>query len=72
MAWIGKVGVGILGLLVGGPVGALIGSALGHQFDHPHALRLPDAVGAVGGLVLDCRVPPAVEVDDVRGACSRR
>ena len=33
MAWIGKVGGGILGLWVGGPVGALIGSALGHQFD---------------------------------------
>ena len=28
---------------------------------------LADAEGAVGGLVLDGRVPPAVEVDDVRG-----
>jgi len=33
MAWIGKVGGGILGLLVGGPPGAIIGAALGHQFD---------------------------------------
>lgn len=33
MPWIGKVGGGILGLIAGGPVGALIGSALGHQFD---------------------------------------
>lgn len=33
MAWIGKVGGGILGFLVGGPPGAIIGGALGHQFD---------------------------------------
>ena len=33
MAWIGKVGGGIIGLLVGGPPGAIIGAALGHQFD---------------------------------------
>jgi DnaJ like chaperone protein len=33
MAWIGKVGGGILGFIAGGPVGALIGGALGHQFD---------------------------------------
>jgi len=33
MAWIGKVGGGILGMIVGGPPGALIGVALGHQFD---------------------------------------
>ncbi len=33
MAWIGKVGGGILGFLVGGPPGAIIGTALGHQFD---------------------------------------
>ena len=30
-------------------------------------LRLADAEGAVGGLVLDGRIPPAVEVDHVRG-----
>jgi len=33
MAWIGKVGGGILGFIAGGPVGAVIGGALGHQFD---------------------------------------
>jgi DnaJ like chaperone protein len=34
MAWIGKVGGGILGFLLGGgPVGAAIGAAIGHQFD---------------------------------------
>lgn len=33
MAWIGKVGGGVLGFLVGGPPGAIIGTALGHQFD---------------------------------------
>lgn len=34
MAWIGKVVGGILGFIAGGgPVGAVIGSALGHQFD---------------------------------------
>ena len=30
-----------------------------------HDPRLADAVGAVGGLVLDRRIPPAVEVEDV-------
>jgi DnaJ like chaperone protein len=33
MAWNGKVAGGILGLLAGGPIGALIGVAFGHQFD---------------------------------------
>ncbi|MEO7386885.1 MAG: co-chaperone DjlA [Gammaproteobacteria bacterium] len=34
MAWIGKVVGGVLGFIAGGgPVGAVIGSALGHQFD---------------------------------------
>ena len=32
-----------------------------------HLLYLADAVGAVGGLGLDGRVPPAVEVEDVAG-----
>ena len=42
MGWIGKVGGGIIGLLVGGPPGAIIGAALGHQFDRgagPEGLR---------------------------------
>lgn len=33
MAWIGKLGGGVLGMLLGGPVGAAIGAAIGHQFD---------------------------------------
>lgn len=34
MAWIGKLGGGILGFVLGGgPVGAAIGAAIGHQFD---------------------------------------
>ena len=35
-----------------------------------HRPALTNAVGAVGGLVLDRRVPPRVEVDDV--VCSRQ
>ena len=35
---------------------------------HLHVARLADAEGAVGGLVLHGRVPPAVEVEDVVGA----
>ena len=34
---------------------------------HDHMLALSDAEGAVGGLVLDGGVPPAVEMDHVRG-----
>ena len=34
---------------------------------HLHVPRLADAEGAVGGLVLHRRVPPAVEVEDVVG-----
>src|SRR6266699_1795037 len=30
---------------------------------------LPDAKGSIGGLVLDCRVPPAIEVKHVVGGC---
>src|ERR1019366_7854402 len=37
---------------------------------HQHVLGLADAQGAVRGLVLDSRVPPTVEMDDVRG-CGR-
>jgi DnaJ like chaperone protein len=34
MVWIGKLGGGILGFVLGGgPVGAAIGAAIGHQFD---------------------------------------
>ena len=34
---------------------------------HQHVLGLPDAEGAIGGLILDRGIPPAVEVHDVRG-----
>src|SRR5690606_36657490 len=40
----------------------------GDQLVDVDGLRLPDAVGPVGGLVLHGRVPPAVVVDDVGGA----
>ncbi|MEZ5565557.1 MAG: co-chaperone DjlA [Gammaproteobacteria bacterium] len=43
MAWIGKIGGGVLGFIVGGPVGAVIGGALGHQFD-----RGAGGIGALG------------------------
>ena len=39
----------------------------GDQAVHLHRPGLPDPVGAVGGLLLDGGVPPAVEVDDVVG-----
>ena len=35
MKWIGKITGGVLGALVLGPVGALFGALLGHQFDEP-------------------------------------
>ena len=44
----------------------LYGSAA-HEFVHQHVLRLADAKGAVGGLVLHRRIPPAVEMHDMRG-----
>jgi DnaJ like chaperone protein len=54
MAWIGKLGGGLLGLVAGGPLGAAIGVVLGHQFDRglvitvgPVRTRRDDS-GAVG------------------------
>ena len=47
---------------------AVLDRALGDEAVHLHRAGLADAVGAVGGLVLDGRVPPAVVVDDVVGA----
>src|ERR1700730_17521618 len=32
-----------------------------------HIALLPDAEGAVGCLILHCRIPPSVEVNDMRG-----
>ena len=46
----------------------LLDGALGDEPVHLHRPGLADPVGAVGGLVLDGGVPPAVEVDDVVGA----
>jgi hypothetical protein len=41
----------------------------GARADHdaPAPPRLADAVGAIGCLILDGRVPPAIEVEDVAG-----
>ncbi len=33
MSWCGKVIVGTLGFMMGGPIGALLGAAFGHNFD---------------------------------------
>ena len=33
MSWIGKVGGGILGFAAGGPLGAVVGALLGHEYD---------------------------------------
>ena len=46
-------------------VDALLERAGADELVHLHVARLADAEGAVGGLVLDGRVPPAVEVEDV-------
>src|SRR5215472_1056038 len=43
---------------------ALFDSALRHELVDKDGLVLADAVGAVGRLVLDRRVPPGVVVDD--------
>ncbi len=31
MAWFGKIALGSLGMMFGGPLGAVVGAALGHQ-----------------------------------------
>ena len=31
MAWFGKIALGSLGMMFGGPLGAVLGAALGHQ-----------------------------------------
>jgi len=36
---------------------------------HEDILALADAEGAVGGLIFDRGVPPAIEVEDVVGLC---
>jgi hypothetical protein len=42
----------------------LLDGAARDELDAVDGALLADAVGAVGGLVLDGRVPPGVEVDD--------
>src|SRR5579862_1803632 len=47
MKWIGKITGGVLGALALGPVGALIGALLGHQFDENSAADAgADSIGA--------------------------
>ena len=47
-------------------VDLLLDRAAAHELVHEHVLGLADAERAIGGLILHRRVPPAVEVDDVR------
>ena len=61
-------GAGELLLLVDHPVDPFLQRAAADELVDLHVPRLADAEGAVGRLVLDRRVPPAVEVEDVRGA----
>jgi DnaJ like chaperone protein len=44
LSWVGKVTGGVLGLVAAGPVGALVGALLGHQFDR----GLADGKGGPG------------------------
>lgn len=44
MSWYGKVGGGVLGLIVGGPIGAAVGAFIGHQFDRGLELGTADGV----------------------------
>jgi len=34
---------------------------------HKHILGLSDSEGSVGSLIFDSRIPPPVEMDDMRG-----
>ena len=54
-------------LLLDQGVDPLLDRAAADELVHQHVALLADAEGAVGGLVLDGRIPPAVEVDHVRG-----
>ena len=48
-------------------VDLLLDGAAADELVDQHVALLPDAKGPVGGLVFDGRVPPAVEMDHVRG-----
>ena len=43
-------------------------AALEHELVDGHRSRLADAMGAIGGLLFDRRVPPRIEMDDVVGS----
>ena len=45
----------------------LLDRATANEFVHEHVALLPDPEGAVGRLVFDGGVPPAVEMHDMRG-----
>ncbi len=60
-------GVGHVLFLADQGVDFLLDRAAGDEFVDQDVALLADAEGAVGGLVFDGGVPPAVEVDDVRG-----
>ena len=46
----------------------LFDSVLGYQVINSHTILLPDAIGTVGGLLFDGRIPPRVQMDDVIGS----
>src|SRR5262249_35213984 len=52
-------------LVLDHPVDPLLHRAPAHQLVHEDVLLLPDAERAIGRLILDRRVPPPVEMDDV-------
>ena len=45
----------------------ILDGAAADELVHQHILVLADAEGPVGGLVFDRRIPPSVEMDDMRG-----
>src|SRR5215471_1197655 len=45
----------------------ILDSTLANELVHQYVFGLSDAEGTVGGLVLNLRIPPPVEMDDMRG-----
>ena len=60
--------IGQTALVVDERIDLLFDSAFADQLVHEDGARLADAPGAVGGLVFDGRVPPAVVVHDLAGS----
>jgi hypothetical protein len=58
--------LGHLSLRLDQLVDSFLDCATADEFVHQHIAFLPDPKGTVGRLVLDGRIPPAVEVNDVR------